>query len=160
MIVYYSVYERLNEEDQASAAYAEFINEAECGVFVSIMKYIKLVHLISDLCIQGAVGQDHLANAYKYLANYYLRHGKLDEALMTARKCTEFTETREEGKALQREISHRRAAGNGESTPVENPMPGSAEPSAPRRLRPFSRFREDDTSANYSLSPGPLTFTP
>jgi hypothetical protein len=48
--------------------------------------------ILNLFLLQGAPGQDHLANAYKYLANYHLRHGNLDDAFMAARKCTEFIE--------------------------------------------------------------------
>lgn len=30
--------------------------------------------------------------AYKYLANFYLKHNRLDEAFIAAQKCTEYNE--------------------------------------------------------------------
>ncbi|KAK2190637.1 hypothetical protein NP493_72g01031 [Ridgeia piscesae] len=83
------LYERLSEEDQAAAAFTEYIVEMEN---------------------QGMCGEEH-SQAYRYLANYHVKRGQLDDAYTAALKCTEFTETREEGKALLRQISRLRALG-------------------------------------------------
>jgi len=83
------LYERLNEEEQAVAAYTEYINELEA---------------------QGTENFEELYAAYRYLANYHLAHKNLEDAYAAAQKCTEFNETREEGKALLKMISRMRAS--------------------------------------------------
>jgi hypothetical protein len=63
---------------------------------------------------------------YSYLANFYLKRRRLEEAYYHAQKCTEFNETREMGKSLLRQIAHLRAldstlatAGNATTSSVD-----------------------------------------
>ncbi|XP_013402626.1 cell division cycle protein 23 homolog [Lingula anatina] len=86
------LYERLSEEDQAAAAYTDYINET---------------------IRTGAFSTDEQAHAYKYLANYHIKHNQLDDAYIAAQKCTEYNETREEGKALLRQIARLRPLADG-----------------------------------------------
>ena len=44
-----------------------------------------------------------------FLANYYLKRRRLEEAYYNAQKCTEFNETREMGKSLLKQIAHFRS---------------------------------------------------
>ncbi|KAK3096228.1 hypothetical protein FSP39_024698 [Pinctada imbricata] len=73
------IHERLGEEDQAASAYTEYINESNR---------------------QGIINTEDQSQAHKYLANYYLSRGMLDEAAAAAQKCTEFVETKEEAKTI------------------------------------------------------------
>lgn len=84
------LHEKLGEEDQAAGAYNEFICEASAQGLGKSYSY---------------EGQ---SEAYKYLANYYLKHGLLDDAYQAAQICSEFTETREEAKALLKHIQQLR----------------------------------------------------
>lgn len=81
------LHERLTEEDQAAGAYTEFINNAN---------------------IHGTFSYEAQSEAYKYLANYHLKQGNYDSAQAAAQKCSEFTETREEAKALLKQIQQLR----------------------------------------------------
>uniref|UniRef100_A0A094ZUX2 Cell division cycle protein 23-like protein n=1 Tax=Schistosoma haematobium TaxID=6185 RepID=A0A094ZUX2_SCHHA len=49
--------------------------------------------------------QINLAIAYKYLANYHLRKGHYEDSALAANKCLEYPETREEAKAMLRQIT-------------------------------------------------------
>ena len=49
--------------------------------------------------------RDQQSKAYKYLAHYHTRRGNYEEANHFAQKCTEYADTREDGKALLKEIS-------------------------------------------------------
>ena len=66
------VYERLNEPINVAIAYDQFTEDAK-------------------LQRRQSQAQD-LAHAYKYLANFYLKKMKLDNAYEAASKCLEFPE--------------------------------------------------------------------
>ncbi|XP_045189720.2 cell division cycle protein 23 homolog [Mercenaria mercenaria] len=84
------LHERLGEEEQAAGAYNEFIKEANAQGLGKSYSY---------------EGQ---SEAYKYLANYYLKHEQLDAAYQAAQICSEYTETREEAKAILKHIQQLR----------------------------------------------------
>lgn len=81
------MYEKLNEEKQAAAAYLDYIQDSES---------------------RGATEREELYHAYLYLGKYYYKHGKLEEASENAQKCLDFPETREDSRALLRQIAARR----------------------------------------------------
>ncbi|CAI2734998.1 unnamed protein product [Schistosoma spindalis] len=77
-------FERCGEDAEAAAAYTEFIK----------------------LCQRNGVNEQiNLAIAYKYLANYHLRKGHYEDSALAANKCLEYPETREEAKAMLRQIT-------------------------------------------------------
>ena len=82
------LYEKTEDNDQAAAAYQHFIADTDGDGF-------------SD-------DRDQLSKAYRFLANYHKDKGNFDEAYEYAQKCTEFADTREDGKALLKEISLQR----------------------------------------------------
>jgi len=87
------LYDKTGDLEQAAAAYSQYIQETEA---------------------QGITERDDQSGAYKYLANYYLKHDMLNEAQECAMKCTEFPDVREEAKALLKEIATRRGSGGKE----------------------------------------------
>ena len=82
------LFERLGEATRAAAAYADYIRDSEG---------------------QDIWDRDEQAQAYRFMANYVLLRGQMDETAHHAARCTEFPETREEGKAILREVAQRRA---------------------------------------------------
>ena len=86
------LYDRTGEQDQAAAAYKQYIEETEA---------------------QGITERDDQSGAYKYLANYYLKQDLLHEAHDFAMKCTDFPDVREEAKAILKEVALRRGSGVG-----------------------------------------------
>ncbi|KAL4231898.1 Anaphase-promoting complex subunit 23 [Mactra antiquata] len=81
---------RLGEEDQAAGAYNEFVNEANA------------------LGLGKSYSYEGLSEAYIYLANFYVKHENLDAAYQAAQICSEYTETREEAKAVLKHIQQLR----------------------------------------------------
>ena len=70
------LYEKLSEEEQAAAAYTEFINETDQqGVFMEDQNQAR-------------------SKAYQYLANYHISHNNLDEAYYAAQECTKYNEVK------------------------------------------------------------------
>ncbi|CAG5127621.1 unnamed protein product, partial [Candidula unifasciata] len=94
-----SLYSSLGEKDKACQAYTEYISQADR----------MLIHNHEDL-----------SRAYLYLATYHMEHKHWDTAYLAAQKCTEFTETREEAKALLRTIQTRRGQDMAGSTSEMN----------------------------------------
>ncbi|XP_043288680.1 cell division cycle protein 23 homolog isoform X2 [Venturia canescens] len=88
-----TLYENLNEDDQAAAAYTDFVMDE----------------------FRNA-DRTELSHAYKFLTNYHLRREQLDQANHYAQKCLQFDETKEEAKALLRTIAQKRVKVE------ENPM--------------------------------------
>jgi len=82
------LYEKSNEEEQAASAFERYVQDSES---------------------QGILKFEDLSHAYSYLANYFLKRRKLEQAYYHAQKCTEFNETREMGKSLLRQIAHLRS---------------------------------------------------
>uniref|UniRef100_T1JH63 Cyclosome subunit 8 n=1 Tax=Strigamia maritima TaxID=126957 RepID=T1JH63_STRMM len=83
------LYAKLGEDHQAASAYSNYIHE------------------VDETGIQN-VDRDELCHAYKYLANHCLKQKDLDGAYTNAQKCTEYNETREEGKSIIRQIAQLR----------------------------------------------------
>jgi len=81
------MYEHVGEVDQAASAYHQYIVDTED---------------------QGIADRDQQSRAYKYLAQYFVKQAMWDQAYIHAQKCTEFINTREEGKALIKEIALKR----------------------------------------------------
>ena len=52
--------------------------------------------------------RDQQSKAYRFLAQYHLRKGHLDEAYNFAQKCTEFVDSKNEGKTFLKEIAQKR----------------------------------------------------
>ncbi|XP_042901182.1 cell division cycle protein 23 homolog [Parasteatoda tepidariorum] len=115
------MYEKLNEEKQAAAAYTNYIRDAEA---------------------RNATDRDELCHAYLYLAKYYYEHLKLEEAHENAQKCLDYPETKEDAKALLRQITARRIH-------AEEIKPNSG----------VYRF-PNTTPSPVHISPMNLTFTP
>ena len=86
MYLYWNrLYESTGDLDQAAAAYHQYIIDSEA---------------------EGTTDdRDQQSKAYKYLAHYHTRRGNYEEANHFAQKCTEYADTREDGKALLKEIS-------------------------------------------------------
>ena len=82
------VYEKLNEPINVAIAYDQFTEDT---------KLQRRQNQAQDLC-----------QAYKYLANFYLKKMKLDNAYEAASKCLEFPETRQEAQTLLNQIAQTR----------------------------------------------------
>ncbi|XP_069755316.1 cell division cycle protein 23 homolog isoform X2 [Narcine bancroftii] len=96
------IHEQLGESDQA----------AQC--------YIKYVQ---DICDCGEILEHHeMSTAFRALAQYYFKCKRWDESSVCAQKCCDYNDTREEGKALLRQISQLR--NQGDSSP--NAVPADA----------------------------------
>ena len=59
---------------------------------------------------------------YKFLADYCLKQGKLDEAHQYAQFCSEFDETKEHGKGVLRKIAEKRVVKCKPEAPEEEKM--------------------------------------
>uniref|UniRef100_A0A8C4NE93 Cyclosome subunit 8 n=1 Tax=Eptatretus burgeri TaxID=7764 RepID=A0A8C4NE93_EPTBU len=78
------LYERLNESDLAAQCYHRYIH---------------------DMCEAGEILEhEELSSAFRNLAHYYYRIQRWDDAAVCARRCCDYNSTREEGKALLRQI--------------------------------------------------------
>ncbi|KAG1691495.1 Cell division cycle protein 23 [Nymphon striatum] len=119
------LYERLHEEEQAAAAYGDFIKSCE---------------------IQGITDGEEQGQAYRYLANYFMHRNRIDDAYKNAQKCVQFNETKEEAKALLRQIAQLRS----EQESGMQIDDGS---------ETISRFRSRTDNAG-GLSPLNIVFTP
>ncbi|XP_046360516.1 cell division cycle protein 23 homolog [Haliotis rufescens] len=124
------LYEKLNEEHQAAAAYNEYVSQAER---------------------QGINNTEELGPAFKYLSNYYVKTAQLDEAYITAQKCVEFTEQREEAKALLKQIQELRNLKHGATTAQMDDSFTSIFP---------DQFQRNEFNPLGRLSPVNLRFTP
>ena len=135
------MYEHVEEFDQAAAAYHQYIVDTED---------------------QGIPDKEQQSKAYKYLAQYYVKQGLFDHAYHYAQKCTEFTNTREEGKSLIKEIAMKRSEVKASGGDDIKPMTG-----LPDRLRESVAFNSStpgftnrDDQPRRDLEPVNLTFTP
>lgn len=113
------LYERLGEEDQAKAAYTEYIWEAEAA---------------------SVTDREEQSSAYRYLANYCVRKLQFEEAYKYAQKCTEYPETREEGKALLKDIAQRRSSTETEPMNLDSNNMTSEQSSNDRLTRKYLTF--------------------
>ncbi|XP_027538598.1 cell division cycle protein 23 homolog isoform X1 [Neopelma chrysocephalum] len=96
------LHEQLNESEQAAQCYIKYIQDIySCGEIVE--------HL-------------EVSTAFRYLAQYYFKCKLWDEASACAQKCCAFNDTREEGKALLRQILQLRNQGETSSTDVPAPL--------------------------------------
>ena len=84
----------------------------------SLDNFICLCSLFGESYSQSFISnRDQQGKAYRFLAQYHLKKGHLDEAYNFAQKCTEFFDTKTEGKALIKEIGRRKRS-NSERNPV------------------------------------------
>ncbi|XP_072791190.1 cell division cycle protein 23 homolog isoform X2 [Taeniopygia guttata] len=116
------LHEQLNESEQAAQCYIKYIQDIySCGEVVE--------HL-------------EVSTAFRYLAQYYFKCKLWDEASACAQKCCAFNDTREEGKALLRQILQLRNQGETSSTDVAAPffLPASlsATNTPTRRVSPLN----------------------
>jgi anaphase-promoting complex subunit 8 len=82
-----NLYEKLGDKQKAAAAYNDFVYQQ------------------TDPCKDPLFQQSNLAHAHKFLANYYLGKSNYKLAHRSAQSCVQFTETREEGKNILKQIS-------------------------------------------------------
>ncbi|NXS42257.1 CDC23 protein, partial [Pandion haliaetus] len=116
------LHEQLNESEQAAQCYIKYIQDIySCGEIVE--------HL-------------EVSTAFRYLAQYYFKCKLWDEASACAQKCCAFNDTREEGKALLRQILQLRNQGETSSTDIAAPffLPASlsANNTPTRRVSPLN----------------------
>uniref|UniRef100_A0ABI7Z3V5 Cdc23 domain-containing protein n=1 Tax=Felis catus TaxID=9685 RepID=A0ABI7Z3V5_FELCA len=116
------LHEQLTESEQAAQCYIKYIQDIySCGEIV-----------------------EHLeeSTAFRYLAQYYFKCKLWDEASTCAQKCCAFNDTREEGKALLRQILQLRNQGETPSTEMPAPffLPASlsANNTPTRRVSPLN----------------------
>jgi len=135
------LFEASNEPDQAAEAYVRYIQDTE-------------EQGISDRDRDDQIG------AFRYLAKYYNKKDMLNEAYEYAMKCKEFSDSREEDKALLREISSKRGSGvidTGNSSVMEHTGTHSVLAS---RMRPNIVVSSPGPSPRRDLEPVNLNFTP
>lgn len=82
------VYERLGEHKQACAAFMDYVRDCESQGY--------------------RVDREEMAHACCFLAKHHLGQGHLDAAYDYAHRCTEFAETKEEAKALLKQVAEAR----------------------------------------------------
>jgi anaphase-promoting complex subunit 8 len=85
-----SLYEKLHEENKAAAAFSDFVTRAS--------------NTETADSVQLSTSSADLSHAYKFLANYHLNRNEFKLAQNAAQKCTQFQESRDEGKSLLKEI--------------------------------------------------------
>eukprot|EP00057_Strongylocentrotus_purpuratus_P027870 XP_011682344.1 PREDICTED: cell division cycle protein 23 homolog [Strongylocentrotus purpuratus] len=95
------LHEKFNEEEKAASFYSKYVEQMET---------------------MGTADTEEHCQAYRYLARYHLKQNNFDEATIYAHKCCDHSETREEGKAILKEISTRRPSGE---TPHASTHPSS-----------------------------------
>ncbi|KOC68110.1 Cell division cycle protein 23 like protein [Habropoda laboriosa] len=123
-----TLYEKLGEHDHAAAAYTDFVMDE----------------------FRNADRTD-LSHAYKYLTQYHLKQGQLDQANHYAQKCLQFDETKEEAKALLRTIAQKRVKVEETSMVVEDM--NETDPV-------IEQGERADTTPGSQLSPMNLSFMP
>lgn len=69
----FRLYDKLQENENASAAYIEYVTDNECS---------------------QAGDKSEVSQAYKYLANYYIKRNQVDEAYKYAHKCLDYEEVK------------------------------------------------------------------
>ncbi|CAH0556433.1 unnamed protein product [Brassicogethes aeneus] len=94
------LYDKLNEIDNAATAFTEYCLRED------------------DNKEKVYEEQTEFYNALQYLANYHLKKGELDDAYTYAYKCMECEETKEQGKALLKDIANRRVEQDTEPVPM------------------------------------------
>ncbi|XP_067007530.2 cell division cycle protein 23 homolog isoform X3 [Anabrus simplex] len=122
------LYDKQNESEPAALAYTEYVTD----------------------CDTRQVGdKSELSQAFRYLANYYVKRGQLDDAYPYAQKCLEYEETKEEGKALLKTIAQKRSEEDEGEMQAEE---GLASISRPRPKMP------DLSTPTSQLSPMNISF--
>lgn len=132
------LYEQTEDCDQAAAAYHQYILDSEAEG-------------LND-------ERDQLSRAYRYLANYHVKKGLLEEAYHFAQKCTEFADTREDGKALLKEITSRREICD--STPAVVLDRGPVDRALRDNNASYAATDNNENPRTCELEPMNLTFTP
>ena len=144
------LYEKTNDQDQAAAAYHQFIVDTD-----------------SDSPADDS-NRDQLSKAYRFLATYHRDKGEYGEAYHYAQKCTEFSDAKEEGKALLKEIALKKGENGHENdslSVLETSGGGEIHRDMERVLREnngsfASPLVDGSASATNELEPMNLTFTP
>ncbi|XP_044751936.1 cell division cycle protein 23 homolog [Coccinella septempunctata] len=96
------LYDKLNDTENAAAAFTEYCLREESN---------------KDKAYEE---QTDFYNALQYLANYHMNKGQLDDAYTYAYKCLDCDETKEQGKALLKEIAAKRVERDNENKMVES----------------------------------------
>ena len=138
------LYKKTSEVDQAAAAYDQYIKDTEEA---------------------GISDRDDQSVAYRFLAKYYNEKNLLDEAYEFATKCTEFADTREEDKALLKEIACKRGAGMDGGMNASGMEVTGGHSVIASRLRPTAHLLPHSPSVSSAsprrdLEPVNLNFTP
>ncbi|PIK54004.1 putative cell division cycle protein 23-like isoform X2 [Apostichopus japonicus] len=81
------LYARFNEDDKAASFYSKFVEQME---------------------VLGTADTEEQCQAYRFLARYHLKQQNFEFATSYAHKCCEYNETKEEGKAILKEIPNKR----------------------------------------------------
>nr|XP_054766433.1 cell division cycle protein 23 homolog [Lytechinus pictus] len=134
------LHEKFNEEEKAASFYSKYVEQMET---------------------RGTADTEDHCQAYRYLARYHLKQNNFDEATNYAHKCCDHSETREEGKAILKEISTRRPSGE---TPHPSTHPSGLETdvgSITQGQNQISRTAGDVAGDILNrVTPMNLTFTP
>ncbi|XP_046857700.1 cell division cycle protein 23 homolog [Xenia sp. Carnegie-2017] len=117
------LYERLQENEDACRYYMTYTKKAD---------------------IIGVLSTEDVSGAYKFLSRHFINNKQYAEASKYAQKCCDYSETREDGKTMLREISELRSLAECTSTPVNCTLSESWQ-------RP---------STDVQISPMNLTFSP
>ena len=120
---------------------------------------------IKDTEEAGISDRDEQSVAYRFLAKYYNEKNLLDEAYEFATKCTEFADTREEDKALLKEIASKRGAGMDGGMNASGMEVTGGHSVIASRLRPTAHLLPHSPSVSSAsprrdLEPVNLNFTP
>lgn len=133
------LYERTEESDQAAAAYNQFIVDSESDGF--------------------SEDSDQQSRAYRYLAQYHFKKANFEEAFVHAQKCTQFADTREDGKSLLKEISSRRAGAKSDLS-MDNVFGSEPRVLGENDATFATPLTETLPPSSRDLEPMNLTFTP
>ncbi|XP_022080899.1 cell division cycle protein 23 homolog isoform X1 [Acanthaster planci] len=126
------LHEGQGEEEKAANFYTKYVEQSEA---------------------MGTGMVEEQCDAYRFLATYHLKRRNFEEASNYAHKCCEYTVTREEGKAIQTEISQLRAIEEAGSADSKDGGDGGSITRQPLNI-------SHDGGTSGQLSPMNLTFTP
>ncbi|KAG8231925.1 hypothetical protein J437_LFUL011394 [Ladona fulva] len=154
------IYEKLKELEHAAEAYKEYVQEneprsEEGSMILGNGSMIGSPSLSNSRVGGGGGDRAEMAQAYKFLANYYIRRDNLDEAHHYSQRCLKYDETREEGRALLRTIAQKRSLQDEGQMQVEE-LSGTNTVVLPFRVRQ-SGAGEEGSPSTYSMN---LSFTP
>lgn len=134
------LHEKFNEEEKAASFYSKYVEQMET---------------------MGTADTEEQCQAYRYLARYHLKQNNFDEATNYAHKCCDHSETREEGKAILREISTRRPTGETPHSGPSRPPGLEGDGGSITQTQPqVSRTTGDAADVLNRVTPMNLTFTP